>query len=274
MEPFIKWVGGKRQLLPELKQYMPETFQRYYEPFIGGGAFLLSTVPKKATIGDMNQELVITWQMVKDNPQALLKKLAIHQANNSEDYYYSIRSLDREEKFVQMSDLERAARFIFLNKTSYNGLWRVNSKGQHNVPYNKNTSVNLVNADNLLAVSHYLNECDIQIQNQSYLTTTQKAKKGDFVYFDPPYIPVTATSSFTSYVKDGFNEKDQIKLRDLAKELYERGVSVMISNSSAPAVYELYKEFPFHIHEVYAKRAINSNGEKRGKVKEVIITTY
>lgn len=274
MEPFVKWAGGKRQLLPQLHEYQPKEFNTYMEPFIGGGAFLLDLAPQKAVIGDLNEELLNTWQVVKNYPEELLQKLAQHQENNSKEYYLDIRSVDRDGRIDEMTDVERAARFIYLNKAGFNGLWRVNSKGQNNVPYANPKKLNIVMADKIMEISHYLNSNQVEIFHQSYEKTIKNAQTGDFVYFDPPYIPLTETSSFTSYTKENFSLDDQIHLRDTAKKLAEKGVFVMLSNSNADLVHELYQEAPFKIHEVSARRSINSKASGRGAIKEVIITTY
>ena len=274
LTPFVKWAGGKRQLLSELERHIPSSYHRYYEPFIGGGALFLHLQPKNATISDLNEELVLTWQMIKEQPNELLFLLAEHQANDSKEYYLVIRSADRDGRLQMMSSVERAARFIYLNKAGFNGLWRVNKQGQNNVPYAHPKTLNLVMTDLIYSLSEYLNQNDIHIHHQSYIQTISTAKQGDFVYFDPPYVPLTDTASFTSYTKEGFTLKDQEQLRNIAYELTQRGVHVMLSNSSAPLIYELYQDDCFHIHEVKAKRAINSNGDDRGAVTEVIITNY
>lgn len=274
LTPFIKWAGGKRQLLSELHNYKPESFNRYYEPFIGGGAFFLDLQPNHATISDLNEDLIMTWKAIKQNPTELLLLLAQHQKMNNKEYYLWLRSADRDGRIENMSLVERAARFIYLNKTGFNGLWRVNRKGQNNVPYANPKRLNLVMDDLIYQLSDYLNHHDIKIEHQSYLETIKTAQANDFIYFDPPYIPVTETAAFTAYTKEGFFEKEQIILRDTALDLAKNNVKVMLSNSSAPLVYELYHDEIFHIHEVKAKRAINSNGNRRGTINEVIITTY
>lgn len=217
---------------------------------------------------------MLTWQAIQQRPSELLFWLAWHQQNNSKEHYLSVRSADRDDRLEKMSIEERAARFIYLNKAGFNGLWRVNKKGQNNVPYANPKSLNLVMDDLIYRLSDYLNQNEIQLKCQSYQATVETAKAGDFVYFDPPYVPLTETAAFTSYTKEKFEMAEQIQLRDLALELAQRGVQVMLSNSSAEAVYELYQAEPFHIHEVQAKRTINSKGNQRGTVKEVIITTY
>jgi DNA adenine methylase len=271
--PFIKWVGGKRQLLTELTAYYPQHFNRYFEPFIGGGASLLNLCPQKAVINDFNGELVNAWQTVKEQPEDLIKLVENHAASDSKEYYLDIRMADRDGRLTKMSSVERAARFIYLNKAGFNGLWRVNSKGQNNVPYGAHKKVN-VPVDAIQNDHHYLANHDVRILQGDYRDAVADAKENDFVYFDPPYIPVNQTAAFTSYTKNGFGLAQQEELRDLALELAHRGVKVMLSNSDVPLIDELYADSQFRIHHVQARRSVNSNGDKRGKVGEVIITTY
>lgn len=274
LSPFIKWVGGKRQLLPHLIKLMPkEPIKTYYEPFIGGGAFLLRLAPKNAVINDFNPELAVTWESVKDNPEELYKLLYIHQESDTKEYYLDIRLADRDERITTMTKVERAARFIYMNKAGYNGLWRVNSKGQNNVPYGGHKKLNL-QSKGIQHVSDYLKENDVTILNGDYKDAVKTADTGDFVYFDPPYIPVTLTASFTSYTKDEFGLVQQKQLRDTALELAKRGVNVMLSNADVPLIEELYDDEIFKIHHVLANRFVNSKASGRGKVGEVIITTY
>lgn len=273
LEPFIKWVGGKRQLLTELAKYYPHEFNRYYEPFIGGGANLLNLQPQKATINDFNGELINAWQVVKEQPEELIRLTEEHARDDSKEYYLNIRLADRDGRLSQMSSVERAARFIYLNKAGFNGLWRVNSKGQNNVPYGAHKKVSVPVA--AIKNDHeYLNNYDIEIIQGDYRDSVTNAKQNDFVYFDPPYVPVNQTAAFTSYTKQGFGLIQQEELRDLALQLAEKGVKVMLSNSDVPLVNQLYADQQFHIHRVQARRNVNSNGSKRGKVGEVIITTY
>lgn len=270
--PFVKWVGGKRQLLLELEKLAPSKFNNYFEPFIGGGAFLLDLKPHTAYIGDMNEELINTWNTVKNNPNELITELNKHQELNSKEHYLDVRSVDRDGRILKMSNIERAARFIYLNKAGFNGLWRVNSRGQNNVPYANPRTMNLTGA--IKGVSEYLQNNSITIKHTDFLNLCQEAQANDFIYLDPPYIPVTPTAAFTSYTKDGFGLVQQEQLRNTALELAHRGVYVMLSNADVPLIYELYNDPVFHIHHVQAKRMINSNGKKRGAVGEVIITTY
>ncbi|KRM71432.1 site-specific DNA methylase [Lacticaseibacillus brantae DSM 23927] len=271
--PFIKWVGGKRQLLPQLKKYIPNNFETYFEPFVGGGALLLALQPERAVINDFNPDLYFAWSAVKEDLHHLTELLAVHQNKNSKEYYLDIRSMDRDGRIVRLSDTERAARFIYMNKTGFNGLWRVNSKGQNNVPFGTYTNPQIV-PPSLPYVSKYLSRNDVQIFNLDYQDIMDSAKQNDFVYFDPPYIPVNLTSTFTSYTAGGFGLVQQEELRDLALELASDGVSVMLSNADVPLTKELYQDKAFKIHHVKANRAINSKATGRGKIGEVIITTY
>lgn len=274
LTPFVKWAGGKRKLLTELHRYQPKQFNKYYEPFIGGGAYLLSLQPKNAKISDLNEELIKTWNSIKNSPEELLTILNKHQIENSKDYYLHIRNADRDGRLYLMTDVERAARFIYLNKAGFNGLWRVNKKGQNNVPFANPKSLKLINYELIVEISKYLNQNKIEIYHQDYIDSVEEADLNDFVYFDPPYIPINKTSSFTSYTSNGFNLEEQIKLKNLAIRLAKKGVYVMLSNSSSPLVYELYNDELFNIYEVITNRVINSNTDKRGKIKELIITTY
>ncbi len=270
-QPFIKWVGGKRQLIEELKKRMPENYNSYFEPFIGGGALFFELRPKKAFINDYNNELTNLYITVRDNPDELIDDVCKHK--NESNYYYEVRALDRDEKaFNKLTNIQRASRFIFLNKTGFNGLYRVNSKGQYNVPFGRYKNPNYCDPDNILACSDLLK--NTEISNGDFDIIKIKIKKGDFVYFDPPYVPLTATSSFTGYTDKGFDEDMQFRLRDLCDYINDKGAYFMLSNSSADFVYELYDVDGYTIHEVEASRNINSKGNGRGKVKELIITNY
>ncbi|PTM21215.1 DNA methyltransferase [Lactobacillus sp. PFC-70] len=274
LSPFIKWVGGKRQLLHEINLLKPAEFNGYYEPFIGGGAVFLNFAPQRAVINDFNPELVNTWQVVQNNPQELLELLQLHEENNSKEYYLNLRSADRDGRLEKMTDVERAARFIYMNKTGFNGLWRVNQKGQNNVPYGRYKNPKICD-ERILLAAEYLQNNDVTILNGDYREAIVTAKQGDLVYFDPPYIPVNLTSSFTSYTQNEFGLTQQTQLRDTFVDLTKKGVQVMLSNSDVPLIEELYGGIDgVTIHHVTARRAINSVGSKRGKVGEVIITNY
>lgn len=272
-KPFVKWAGGKRQIIDKLKKYAPEDFKTYYEPFVGGGALLFELSPKKAVINDYNKELINVYQCIKDEDkfEKMCRELNHHEVEHSEEYYYEIRNLDRDKnKFNKLSDYKRAARTIYLNKACFNGLYRVNSKNEFNVPFGKKNKVNTYEGQNLGIISGYLNYNDITIMSVDFEESVKSAKKGDFVYFDPPYDSDTTT--FNSYTEDGFGKEEQKRLARVFKELSDRGCYVMLSNHNTKLVNELYKDFIIHVIE--AKRNINSNGKKRGKVEEVIITNY
>lgn len=272
INPFIKWVGGKRQLLPELRKYTPESFNNYYEPFLGGGAFLLNLQPKKAMANDYNSELIITWRMVKEQPDELLKLLNIHQENNSKEYYLGLRQADRDGRLEKMTDIERAARFIYMLKTGFNGMWRVNKKGQNNIPYGSYRNPLIADREAIFKVSEYLNSNNVQFISGDYKNILETPQTGDFVYFDPPYIPLNKTSSFTSYSAE-FGYEQQVELRDMFKKLHERNVNVLLSNSDVPLIYELYGDIEgITIHKVTANRSVGASSKSRGKVGEVLIT--
>ncbi|MSD83785.1 Dam family site-specific DNA-(adenine-N6)-methyltransferase [Lactobacillus curvatus] len=272
LKPFTKWVGGKRQLLGNLKEYLPESYNHYYEPFLGGGALFFSLAPQSATINDLNVDLINIYHVIKKKPEQLIDELRIHENNNSKEYYLDIRSVDRDERIFKMTDVQKAARIMYMLRVDFNGLYRVNSKGQFNVPYGSNKNPKIVDDETIINISQYLNNADINILSTDFENVVKDARKGDLVYFDPPYIPLTETSSFTSYTKDGFNYEDQVRLRDVCLNLSRKGVSVMISNSDTPLTRELYAGF--NINTVNAKRNINSNAKKRGFINELIITTY
>ncbi|PAC34309.1 DNA methyltransferase [Caldifermentibacillus hisashii] len=271
IQPFLKWAGGKRQLLPEIRKYIPKRMGTYYEPFLGGGAVLFDLQPKKAVINDINSELINTYLVIKNNVDELIEDLRKHE--NTSDYYYKIRDLDRDKnRFSKLSDVEKASRLIYLNKTCFNGLFRVNSQGQFNVPFGRYKNPNIVNEFVLRAVSHYLNNNEVKILNGDFADAVSSAKKGDFVYFDSPYDPVSETASFTGYTLGGFNKDEQIRLRDLFVDLDKRGCKVLLSNSATDFIKDLYKDY--HIEIVSATRNINSIATKRGKIDEVLVMNY
>ena len=272
LQPFTKWTGGKRQLLGELRSYMPETFGRYFEPFVGGGALFFDLAPEKAVINDFNEELINAYRQIKNNPAELINLLIKHKENNSKDYYLALRSADRDGRISRMTGVERAARILYMLRVDFNGLYRVNSKNQFNVPYGRYKNPKIVDVDLLYQISEYLNENDIEILQTDFAEAVKDAQTGDFVYFDPPYIPLNETSSFTSYTHEGFSYEEQIRLRNTFKELTERGVYAMLSNSSSPLVEELYKDF--NIYFVEAQRTNGAKSSSRGKISEIIVTNY
>lgn len=272
-KPFVKWAGGKRQILDKLKKYVPEEFGVYYEPFVGGGALLFELAPKRAVINDSNKELINVYSVLcdEDKFKKMCTVLNSYETNHSEDFFYETRNKDRNKRtFCRLSDYTRAARTIYLNKACFNGLYRVNSKNEFNVPFGKKLRVNTYDGSNLITVSNYLTMNDIKILCTDFEEAVSEAREGDFVYFDPPYDSDTGT--FNSYTGDGFGKDDQRRLADVFKRLDARGVYVMLSNHNTVLINELYKDY--HIHHIEAKRNINANGKKRGKVEEVIITNY
>ena len=268
LSPMLKWVGGKRQLLPDIVPMINKKAPLYVEPFIGGGAVLFNMQPKKAIINDYNQELNNVYITVRDNLEELLDELRIHEENNSSDYYYEIRALDRAEEFAQMSNVEKAARIIYLNKTCYNGLYRVNMAGQFNSPYGKYKNPNIVNEAVLRAISNYFNTNEITILNGDYKEVLKDLEKEAFVYLDPPYMPISS-SSFTGYTEGGFGYNSQVELKKECDKLNEKGIRFVQSNSDCEIIRELYKDYK--IKTVKAKRSINSVGNKRGEINEVLI---
>lgn len=273
-KPFVKWVGGKRQLLAQFRLmnlYPPEKFDikhgRYFEPFVGGGAVFFDLLPETAFLSDLNNELVTTYNVIKNDVENLIKSLKKHELDK--EYFLKVRAQNPET----LTPLNVASRFIFLNRTCFNGMYRVNSKGGFNVPYGKYSNPLICDVVNLRKASKALK--NIEITNQDYKEVLKKAKKGDFIYFDPPYYPVSKTASFTSYTKESFLDREQTELRDTFVELHKRGCFVMLSNSDTPFINNIYSEPKgLRITRVQAGRAINSDATKRGKITEVLVTNY
>ena len=269
--PVLKWVGGKRQLLREIEEVLPKTYTTYYEPFIGGGAVLFELQPNKAVINDVNSELINLYNVIKCNVEALIEDLKKHE--NTSEYFYGIRELDRDkEQYDKLSNIEKASRIVYLNKTCFNGLFRVNKSGEFNSPFGKYKNPNIVDEVTLRAVSKYFNKADIKILNGDFESSLKGIRKGAFVYFDPPYDPVSSSANFTGYDKGGFNRDEQIRLKNLCDKLDKKGVKFLLSNSSTEFIKDLYKEYDVKI--VKAKRSINSNGNSRGEVDEVLVRNY
>ena len=272
-KPFVKWAGGKRQIMPEIKKYVPENYDTFYEPFVGGGAVFFELAPRKAVLNDYNSELMNVFECIKDEDKfdKMCTELNHHEANHSEEYYYQVRNIDRDiKKYNKLADYKKAARTIYLNKACFNGLYRVNSKNEFNVPFGKKEKVNTYEGQNLGVVHCILNFNDIKLLSTDFEEAVKDAKKGDFVYLDPPYD--SDTSTFNDYTENGFNKDEQIRLAKLFKELSDRGCYVMLSNHNTILVKEMYSDYNIHIIE--ANRNINANGKKRKKVEEVIITNY
>lgn len=274
MSPVVKWAGGKRQILERIKSNMPSQFNNYFEPFIGGGALLFELAPKQATINDVNQELLAIYNCLKDDElyKLMIEELDKHEKKHSEEYYYEIREWDRNPRFELEPLWKRAARTIYLNKSCFNGLYRVNSKGYFNVPSAKKEKVKTYSKENLEVIHNYFKKDSITILSGDFVEACRTAQEGDFVYFDPPYDNWDDKESFTSYSKFDFNKDDQKRLAECFKDLTNRGVKCMLSNHNTKFINELYKGF--NIQVVNAKRMINAKASGRGNVEEVIITNY
>ena len=273
-KPLVKWAGGKRQIIDKLLKHVPIEYNTYYEPFVGGGALLFELSPKNAVINDSNKELINVYKMIStDNGyEEVVKLLNNYEKKHSEKFFYQIRNIDKDKKkFEKLTDAERAARTIYLNKACFNGLYRVNSKGEFNVPFNKKTKINTYDSQNMILAYVYFQANNIKMLSVDFEEAVKDAKKGDFIYFDPPYDSENK-DTFNSYTEDGFGKDEQIRLAKVYKELDDRGCYVMLSNHNTTLINELYKDY--NINVITAKRNINSKGEKRGAVEEVIITNY
>lgn len=273
--PVLKWVGGKRQLIEDIEPLIPKKISTYVEPFVGGAAVLFHLQPKKAIINDFNSELMNVYQVIKENPNDLIDILEKHKSANSEEYYYETRALDRTSDYENLSKEERAGRILYLNKTCYNGLFRVNSSGQFNAPYGKYKNPAIVNDVTIKAVSNYFNSANLKILTGDYREALKGLRKGAFVYLDPPYMPLSSSSNFTGYTENGFGYEKQVELRDECLKLNKKGIKFLQSNSYTPEILELYSgSSVFKIKVVQAKRSINSKSDKRGDVSEVLIYNY
>ncbi len=262
--PFLKWVGGKGQLLLELRKSYPKKTGCYHEPFVGGGAVFFDLLPKRAILSDANKELIDCYRVVRNNLGALIKLLKLHVYER--DCYYEMRGRDPND----LDRVSRAARTIYLNKTGFNGLYRVNSKGEFNVPFGRHKNPRICDEKNLRGCSAVLG--DVKIKRSVFKKVLDVAEKGDFVYFDPPYIPLSNTSYFTAYQRNGFGMTNQEELADVFDALAARGVNVMLSNSDVPWMHERYRDH--RIRSIQAKRLVNSKSSGRGPVGEVIVTSY
>lgn len=273
--PFVKWAGGKRQLIPILHQNLPETFGTYYEPFLGGGALLFHILTdkngQKCSISDLNSDLVLAYTTIRDRIDALISSLKSHEKNyqkDSKSYYYSVRESNPR------NEVEKTSRLIFLNRTCFNGLYRVNSKGKFNVPLGKYTNPNIVNEENLHAVSSILQTNRISIKCRDFESVLRDAKKGDLVYFDPPYQPVSSTANFTSYTTKDFTYDDLTRLAELCLKLDSKECHVLLSNSDSKEVSDIFSKKPWKITRIEANRSINSNSKKRTGHFELLIKNY
>ena len=271
VSPVLKWVGGKRQLLDNLIPLVPKNYKTYCEPFVGGGALLFKLQPQVAVVNDINVDLINVYEVIRDNVVDLINTLETHE--NTSMHFYEVRDWDRNRDFYsKLSKVEKAARTIYLNKTCFNGLFRVNNAGEFNSPFGNYRNPNIVNAPVLKALNTYFNSVDMELSSGDYKDVLDGLPKNSFVYFDPPYDPVSSTSNFTGYAKGGFNRDEQIRLRKCCDELNERGIKFMLSNSATDFIKEQYAEYNITI--VKAKRMVNSVAAKRGDVEEVIVRNY
>lgn len=274
-KPFVKWAGGKRQIIPILHQNLPESFGTYYEPFLGGGALLFHILTdkngQKCSISDLNSDLVLAYTTIRDRIDTLISSLKSHEKNyqkDSKSYYYSIRESNPR------NEVEKTSRLIFLNRTCFNGLYRVNSKGKFNVPLGKYTNPNIVNEENLRAVSSILQTNRISIKCRDFESVLRDAKKGDLVYFDPPYQPVSSTANFTSYTTKDFTYDDLTRLAELCLKLDSKECHVLLSNSDSKEVSDIFAKNTWKITRIEANRSINSNSKKRTGHFELLIKNY
>ncbi|MEO1480633.1 MAG: DNA adenine methylase [Myxococcota bacterium] len=261
-KPFLKWAGGKSKLLPEILKRFPARFRRYHEPFVGGAAVFFGLGPERASLSDINDELVNAYRSIRDDVDGVIAALQHHEA--TEEHFYAVRGQAREA----LAPVESTARTIFLNRTCFNGLYRVNRKGQFNVPFGRYANPKICDRDNLHAVSAALQ--GVEIEHRSAFEVAGRARKGDLVYFDPPYDPVSKTASFTSYTRQGFGDQEQERLAGVCRELDRKGVRFLLSNSDTDFIRSLYEGF--QIDQVFVRRPINSRADRRGPVAEVLVS--
>lgn len=274
-KPFLKWAGGKRQLIPMIKEYLPKIFETYHEPFLGGGALLFHILyknPRKGcSVSDLNSNLITAYTTLRDNVEEVIESLKFHAKNyfkDSRSYYYSIRQTNPKGR------VEKTARLIFLNRTCFNGLYRVNSKGKFNVPLGRYINPNIVNEENLRVVSRILKSRDISIQCKDFALVLDQSRENDFVYFDPPYHPISKTSNFTSYTHQDFGIDDLQRLAKTCNALDDNGCKVLLSNSDSPEVFNLFSKKKWNIVKMGANRSINSDSKKRKGHYELLIKNY
>lgn len=268
LKPFVKWAGGKRQLLPDIRALLPADIaeRAYYEPFVGAGALFFDLLPRRAVINDLNADLILAYQVIRSHVEELIELLKIHADRHCREYYYEVRAAP-----LDVESSARAARLIYLNKTCYNGLFRVNSRGDFNVPFGRQKNPAICEEALLREMSGYFNSANITMLNTDFEKAVSGADKNSFVYFDPPYHSLAA-AGFKNYQARGFDEKDQVRLRDVFLALLERGIPCLLSNADTPFIRNLYAGTRFRVVTVNARRAINSNENGRGRVTEVLIT--
>ena len=270
-KPFLQWVGGKREMIPQYEEFIPTSFENYYEPFLGGGAMFFHLRPNKAILSDNNKELIKTYEGIRDNPEEVIQILKNLRLRHSEELYLTIREIDRKvDIFQEMTSVEIAARMIYLNQTCFNGVYRVNQKGQFNVPIGSSLNRLICDENNIRSASNALK--GIPIIESDFDNTLKDAKKDDFIYLDPPYYPISTNSNFTRYTKEKFYQEDQIRLKEKIDRLHKIGCKVMLSNSDCDFTRGLYADY--NIHTVYSGRLLNCKKNGRGKVSELLITNY
>ncbi|MCT4469992.1 DNA adenine methylase [Mycoplasma sp. HS2188] len=274
MKPFVKWAGGKTKLISKIVAKMPNKYNKYIEPFVGGGSLFFHIQPHDFILNDINSELIDTYKCFSNNDEynELIKLLQIHMKNHNENYFYEIRNQDRKPDFLKWSRVQRAARFIYLNKSCFNGLYRVNKSGFFNVPSGKKANINLIDHDNFVSIHKLLKEKNKNILNLDFEKVLEFADMNDFVYLDPPYSDLDDRKSFTSYTKENFYVSDQMRLKEIVDSLTKKGVKVMISNHGSTFIKNLFKNY--NIETIFVKRLIGSKIDTRKDVEEVIITNY
>jgi DNA adenine methylase len=273
IRPYLKWAGGKRQLLPEIKKYIPADMhtRTYYEPFVGAGAVFFALQPGRAVINDANTQLILTYKAIRDNVDELIVLLEEHKSKNSNDYYYKIRNMDRDASlFERLTVFEKAARLLYLNKTCYNGLYRVNARGLFNVPFGTYKNPVIYRETVLRRISKYLNTNEITILNADFEDSLAGADERAFIYFDPPYHS-PGNTGFTGYQSNGFGEKEQERLRNVFIAMTERGAKCLLSNADTEFIRDLYNYPGLELISLEAKRPINANSAGRGAVREILI---
>lgn len=276
MKPFLKWAGGKRQLLPYIKKYINKKKigkHKYYEPFLGGGSIFFDLAHENSIINDLNEEIINCYNVIKENPDELINILKLHAEAHCKEYYYKIRSLDREEDYKLMDNISKAARTIYLNRTCFNGLYRVNKNGFFNTPIGRYVNPLICDEENINEISYFLNNNDVTIMSKSFEFAVEKCEKGDWIYFDPPYD--YENSGFVGYVKEGFSHDDLVKLKEVCDELVKKGCYVLVSNNDTEFVRQTFNSSDYEIiystKTIKANRNINSKANKRKKVDEVLI---
>jgi len=273
LRPLLKWAGGKRQVLPAIRPFVPQNFKVYIEPFLGGGAVLFDLAPIHAYVSDVNSELIFMYEVVRDNPDELISVMKKMKVESEE--FYAIREWDRDpDSFTRKTKIERAARTIYLNRTGYNGLYRVNSKNEFNVPFGRYVNPTICDEELIRSVSAYLKNNSITLRSEDFRTAIARAGEGDFIYVDPPYAPLDdAQSTFTSYTSAGFTHKDLLDLRESLKLASERGASWLLSNVKSKKMHRLFPRSKYHVTEISVARTISSNAAGRGPVPELLITS-